>query len=239
MFNTVSDEMLNAYLDNELDEKDTRFVDLQIKNNPNLLRQLEQLQDIKLKIRASYASVKPPVREEKQSETKQHLLATGIAASMTLIIGLAAGWYSHSYLNIHSSNTNQLLGVKLENLSPDENKIMIHVSQNDIILFDQALTKAETILARFETQGQAGKVDVLTNSFGMDLLRAETTPYQQRIKHLMQTYENVDFVACKNTLKRLKSAGKNSELIAGVKVHGPVINEIINRMQNGWSYIQI
>ncbi len=239
MSNTVSDEILNAYLDNELDDKDTRFVDLQIKNTPELQRQIKQLQDLKLKIRGSYASVSSPLRQTPRTTQKKHLIRTGLAASVTLAIGLATGWFSHGHLNTMSLGADQLLGVKLENLSPEDDKIIIHLSQNDVVLFDQALTKAENILARFDALDQHGKVHVLANSYGMDLLRKEKTPYQARIVNMMQTYDNVEFVACKNTLKRLKSSGKNTSLLSGVKVHGPVINEIIDRMQNGWSYIKI
>lgn len=239
MDNSVSDEMLNAYLDNELDEKDTRFIDTQIKNIPELQYKIEQLQDIKLKIRASYAGVEPPFNPQIHSASNTHLIPAGIAASVIMVIGLAAGWYSHSYLNNHPASTDHLLGVKLEALKPKDNKIMIHLAQNDIALFDQALTKAETILAGFEAFNPQGKVHILANSYGMDLLRADTSPFQKRIINLMQSYDNVNFVACKNTLKRLQSSGKNTDLLPGVKVNGPVINEIVSSLQNGWTYIKI
>ena len=239
MSKTVSEEMLNAYLDNELDEKDICFIDLQIKNNPQLQRRIEQLQDLKLKIRDSYASVRPPVRPAIRHAKKKNLLPAGIAASLTLVIGLASGWYSHSYFNVFPTSSDYLLGVKLDDLKPEDNKIIIHLAQNDIDLFDKALTKAEILLTRFETLNQDGKIHVLANSYGMDLLRTDKTPYQERITNMMKNHDNVQFVACKNTIKRLQSAGKSVDLLPGVKVHGPVINEIITGLQSGWTYMKI
>lgn len=239
MSKSVSEEMLNAYLDNELDEKDIRLIEFQIKNNVELQRRIEQLQDIKIKIWASYASVSPPVRHEIRPRNKRNLMPSSMAASLILCFGLASGWYTHGYINTTADNSSHLLGIKLEQLKPQDNKIIIHLAQNDTALFDEALTKAETLLIRFDAMNQQGKVHVLANSYGMDLLRKDKTPYQERITNMMLKYKNVEFVACKNTLKRLKSAGKNIQLLPGVKVHGPVINEIISGLQNGWTYIKV
>jgi len=240
MSDTVSEEMLNAYLDNELDEKDTRFIELQIQNNAELQHRVEQLQDIKIKIRASYASVSPPVRHEIRPCRKRNLLPSSLAASLILSVGLASGWYTHGYINMTTeNNSSHLLGIKLEQLKPQDNKIIIHLAQNDSALFDEALTKAESLLIRFDEMNQQGEVHILANSYGMDLLRKDKTPYQKRISNMMLKYNNVEFVACTNTIKRLKSAGKYIELLQGVKVHGPVINEIISSLQNGWTYIKV
>ncbi len=240
MSKTVSEEMLNAYLDHELDEKDTRLIELQIQNNAELQHRVEQLQDIKIKIRASYASVSPPARREIRPCNKRNLLPSSMAASLILCFGLASGWYTHGYINTTAdNNSSHLLGIKLEQLKPQDNKIIIHLAQNDRALFDEALTKAESLLIRFDAMKQQGKVHILANSYGMDLLRKDKTPYQKRISNMMLKYNNVEFVACTNTIKRLKSAGKNIELLPGVKVHGPVINEIISGLQNGWTYIKV
>ena len=240
MSKTVSEEMLNAYLDNELDEKECRLIEMQIKNNAELQRRIEQLQDIKIKIRTSYASVRPPVRHDIRPCNKRKMIPSSMAASLILCFGLASGWYTHGYINaaadIHASH---LLGIKLEQLNPQDDKIIIHLAQNDSALFNEALTKAEILLARFDALDQQGKVRVLTNSYGMDLLRKDKTPYQQRISNLMLKYNNVEFVACKNTIKRLKSSGEKVNLLPGVKVHGPVINEILSGLKNGWTYIKV
>jgi len=240
MSKIVSEEMLNAYLDNELDEKDTQFIELQIQNNAELQRRIEQLQDIKIKIRASYASVSPPVHRRVRPCNKRNLLPSSLAASLTLCFGLASGWYTHGYINTSNSNdSSHLLGIKLEQLKPQDDKIIIHLAQNDVALFDEALKKTEILLTRFDAMNQPGKVRVLANSYGMDLLRKDKTPYQERISDLMLKYNNVEFVACKNTIKRLKSSGQNVNLLPGVKVHGPVINEIVSGLQNGWTYIKV
>ena len=239
MINNISEEMINAYIDNELDKKDRQFIELQMQNDVKLQHHIEQLQALKVKIRASYADVRSSNHQAGRMSNRSSLFPAGIAASIALVVGLTAGWYTHSYINMAATETDYLLGVKLEDLKPQDNKIIIHLAQNDIALFDKALTRAETLLAYFDTLQQQGKVHILANSYGMDLLRRDTTPYQNRIVNMMETYDNVELVACKNTIKRLKTSGKNVDLLPGVKVHGPVINEIISGLQNGWTYLSI
>lgn len=239
MNNSISTEMLHAYIDNELDEREALEIEAEIKKSSQLRKQLRDFQQVKLKIQASYAPLRAPVRSQSQS-SKSAWLSTAIAASLTLTIGISSGWYGHQYMTNESAGViDNLLGVKLQPVTPQDDKIIIHLSQNDQLLFDKALQKAEAILQRFELMEQKGAVQILANSNGMDILRNDKSPYKQRIFNMMNQYDNVQFVACQNTIQRLESNGQNVNLINGVKVHGPVINEIVSHMQDGWTYIKI
>lgn len=239
MNSSISTEMLNAYIDNEFDDKETRDIEAQIKQSSTLQKQLQDLQQTKLRIQASYASVRPPVRQHKP--VKSMWLPTATAASLTLLVGITSGWFGHQFVGAGANkitSAEKLLGVKLEALKPQDNKIIIHLAQNDQLMFDKALAKAEALLQRFESLEQNGSIELLANSTGMDLLRKDKSPYRQRIVNLMQ-HDNIKFIACPNTIQRLESNGDQVQLINGVKVHGPVINEIVTRMQDGWTYIKI
>jgi len=241
MNNSISTEMLHAYIDNELDEREALEVEVEIKKSSQLQKQLRDFQQVKLKIQASYASLRAPVRSQSPS-SKSAWLSTAIAASLTLTLGISSGWYGHQYMVNSEQNAgviDNLLGVKLHAVTPQDDKIIIHLAQNDQLLFDKALQKAEALLKRFESMEQKGAIQVLANSNGMDILRDDKSPYKQRIVNLMNQYDNIQFVACQNTIKRLESNGQNVDLINGVQVHGPVINEIVSHMQDGWTYIKI
>ncbi len=239
MTQKLSDEMINAYIDNQLAPKDLQLIIKQMKNNVELRVKIDKLKSLKNIIKKSYVSVSQPINLKKRQYKINPLFPASLAASITLLFGIGMGWYSHSYIGISDTSSNYLLGIKLKELKPKDNKIIIHLSQNDVELFDQALTKAEKLLAYFDTIKNKGKVHILANSFGLDILRTNTSPYQERIIKMMQTYDSVEFVACQNTLKRLESSGKDTKLLPGVKVHGPVINEIISSLQDGWTYISI
>ena len=241
MNSSISTEMLNAYIDNELDEKEALEIEAEIKKSTQLQKKLHDYQQVKLKIQASYASLRAPVRREREA-AKSTWIPTAIAASLTLTVGITSGWFGHQYMASNATNDvtiDKLLGVKLQAVTPQDDKIIIHLAQNDQVIFEKALAKAEALLERFESMEQKGSIQVLANSNGMDILRNDKSPYKQRIVNLMDQHDNIQFVACQNTIQRLQANGQNVDLINGVQVHGPVINEIVTHMQDGWTYIKI
>lgn len=244
---SISDELLNAYIDNELDEKEAQKIEAEIENGSELRNKVRHLQQLKMQMRASYASLRAPLHHNTNKNSV--VIPTGIAASVTLLVGITSGWFGHQYMDqapdsiSHGSTVTpeqqQLLGIKLQPVKKQDNKIIIHLAQNDKQLFDKALAKAEALLDRFDKLKESGVIQVLANSNGMDLLRKDKSPYKTRIVKMMQQHKNIEFVACQNTIKRLESNGVNVQLINGVEVHGPVINEIVNHLQDGWTYIKI
>ncbi len=248
MNTTISDELLNAYIDNELDEKDAQNIEAKIKNDSELRNKVRNLQHLKMQMRASYASLRAPLRNH-QNQNKSVVIPASIAASITLLVGISSGWLGHQYINNDSktitrankadAGEQQLLGIKLQPVKAQDNKIIIHLAQNDKQLFDKALAKAEALLERFDRLKENGVIQVLANSNGMDILRKDKSPYKTRIIKMMQQHNNIEFIACQNTIQRLKDNGIDVQLINGVEVHGPVINEIVNHLQDGWTYIKI
>ncbi len=70
MSTTISEEMINAYIDNELDAKDNQFIEIQLKNDAVLQHRIEQLQELKLNIRASYSSVHSTIQQQTRTNSK-------------------------------------------------------------------------------------------------------------------------------------------------------------------------
>ena len=62
----ISEEMINAYIDNELDEKDIQYINKEIQNDVQLQVKIEQVKSLKYKIRQSYASVVAPLESKKR-----------------------------------------------------------------------------------------------------------------------------------------------------------------------------
>ncbi|WP_198262475.1 hypothetical protein [sulfur-oxidizing endosymbiont of Gigantopelta aegis] len=250
MNHSISTEMLNAYIDNELDKKESQEIERAIKNDSELSRRLDEIQQLKLKVQASYATIRAPLRQDVPM-AKSNWLPTTIAASLTLAVGVSSGWYGHQYIDAgvvlggaigsvnQDASVENLLGVKLQPVQAQDDKIIIHLAQNDRALFDKALAKAEALLDRFEKMEQKGSIQVLANSYGMDILRNDKSHYKERITKMINENDNIEFVACSNTIKRMEESGKQVDLIEGVQVHGPVIDEIVTHMQDGWTYIKI
>jgi len=58
-------------------------------------------------------------------------------------------------------------------------------------------------------------------------------------KDFKRKYSNLSFLACQKTLQRLKlEHGIDAPLLPEVLVVPSALDEIVNRLEKGWSYIQ-
>ncbi len=56
---------------------------------------------------------------------------------------------------------------------------------------------------------------------------------------MMDKYDNLTFVACANTIKRLKEQGVDVLLIDRTHASETAIDHVVERLQAGWTYIKI
>jgi intracellular sulfur oxidation DsrE/DsrF family protein len=104
----------------------------------------------------------------------------------------------------------------------------------------EVLEEAEGLLKHYRTTRQIARVQVIVNGEGLNLLRADTSPYAERVGELLKKYDNLLFAACQNTIDRLKrEQGVFARLLPGVVVVDSGVAQIILRQQQGWIYIQV
>ncbi len=239
-------DLAGAYIDKELDHQQTSDFEASLLKKPYLLDQVAQYSDLKDQIKNSYQnehsqhyhnyhSCKP------QGNFKGHC-KQAIAAGFILLIGIFT--LKSSYLNtpqaVSVSELQQApMGFKLTPVKLDQNKLLLHISSSDKDTLEKALTEAESLLTQYKQKHRQLKLEVIANSNGVDLMRASVSPYAQRIRDIQKKFDNVEFVACLNTIKRLAKEGKDTTLLPGVTADQPVVDKIINRIQHGWTYIKI
>ena len=85
------------------------------------------------------------------------------------------------------------------------------------------------------------QVEVVANAGGVNLLRADVSPYKARVEELMRKYPNLAFLACSNTVAKLKRklGPGRVDLIPNIRVGPTAVNEIVTRLQEGWIYIKV
>ena len=229
-------DLAGAYIDKELDQQQASDFEASLFKKPYLLEQVTQYSELKDQIKSSYQnehsqhyhnyhSCKP------QGNFKGHC-KQAIAAGFILLIGIFTlkSGYLNSPQAVSVSELKQApMGYKLTPVKLDQNKLLLHISSSDKDTLEKALTEAESLL----------KLEVIANSNGVDLMRAAVSPYAQRIRDIQKKFDNVEFVACLNTIKRLAKEGKDTTLLPGVTADQPVVDKIINRIQHGWTYIKI
>ncbi|MDH5392843.1 MAG: hypothetical protein OEY11_06610 [Gammaproteobacteria bacterium] len=243
----VSNEILGAYVDNELACSEKRAIADQIKSEPEVAARAQALLDLKTSIKAAYAHTS--VNTESASAAAQSsrhsfrgFFQYSVAASLIMTFGLYLGSVlsqSDAPVMTTTAVNDTLFGIKVQPVTQQQNKVLLHISTADLNKLDFLLTRTERLLTDAQHSQQALSIEVVANSEGIDLLRKNTSPYAQRIQKLQAQYTNLQFIACKNSISRLKKKGYNVQMIDGVKQDTPALDTIINRMDKGWTYVKI
>jgi len=239
----VSNELLGAFVDHELACSDKRTLAEEIRTNPEMADRAQALLELKSAIKQAYPDAVADKTNTGKAAPSSNLFKQSVAASVIMACGLILGALFNSGNVNNSGQTvaagDSLFGIKVTPVTREENKVLLHVSTAELDKLDFLLTKTERLLRDAKSSNYPLNINVIANSEGVDLLRKETTPYEKRIAELQQQYENLQFIACKNTLRRLKHKGQSVQMINGVKADKPALDTIINRMDKGWTYVKI
>lgn len=240
MTKPISDEYLNAFLDQELAADERERALQQLEQDADFKRAVCETRTLKEMVRGAYGDL--PVGAGKESGTwLQRPLRQALAAGLLLFLGSGLGWMAHDRLDAPPA-LERLTGLP-EGYQPialagevDPSKIVLHLDSNDAARLVAALDLAERLMM---VHGLAGHVKIVANSHGLSLLRADGNPEHQRIARLVAQHPNVTLVGCGQTLARMQEGGVKLELLPQVKVAPTGIGEILGRMQEGWVYVKV
>ena len=120
-------------------------------------------------------------------------------------------------------------------------RIAIHVDQNDPVVMNQALNNATNVIEYYRARNEDVDVDIVTYGPGLHMLRADTSPVQDRIKHLkdMVFPGKIQFSACNVTKTAMEK--KEGHAISVVPEASMVPSGVVHLMElqeQGWSYVR-
>lgn len=244
---SYSDEILNAFVDGELEGHEKEKFKLDMQNDEQLKNHVHALCNLKKSIQSGYAQVPLPKQVD---ETKSSTSLLDIKLVMLVVLVLCAGFFlgsvvSHKqtkadYATHEKEKLDKINGVKLTTVDLQQpNKIILHVSSSSADVLYNTLHKVDVILDKYKKNKIPFELEVIANSGGIDLLREDVSPYKERIKEIMKDYNNVSFIACTNAIEKLQMKGIKPDLIAETKIGKTAIEQIIKRLQEGWVYVKV
>jgi intracellular sulfur oxidation DsrE/DsrF family protein len=155
------------------------------------------------------------------------------AASAAIVIGLSASYAGYKAC----THTGFVPAQSLAELSQQKSeRIIIHVSESDPAQFKTTLAYTERFLKEHKKNGRA-QIEVVAYAGGIDLLRNDL-PLHEKVKSMMDEYDNLTFIACTNAINRLRAQGFNPAMIKNVDTEKAALTHIIDRLQDGWTYIK-
>jgi uncharacterized protein len=120
-------------------------------------------------------------------------------------------------------------------------RVAIHVDQNDPQVMNLALNNATNVIEHYRAKNEDVDVDIVTYGPGLHMLRADTSPVQDRIKRLKElTFPGkIQFSACNNTKQGMeKTEGHAISILPDATLVPSGVVRLMELQEQGWSYVR-
>jgi intracellular sulfur oxidation DsrE/DsrF family protein len=120
-------------------------------------------------------------------------------------------------------------------------RVAIQVDQNDPQVMNLALNNATNVIEYYRAKNEDVEVDIVTYGPGLHMLRADTSPVQDRIKRLKELAfpGKIQFSACNNTKQGMEKAeGHAISVLPDVTIVPSGVVRLMELQEQGWSYVR-
>lgn len=120
-------------------------------------------------------------------------------------------------------------------------RVAIQVDQNDPAVMNLALNNATNVIEYYRGKGEDVDVDLVTYGPGLNMLRDDTSPVKDRIKHLKDLAfpGKIQFSACENTRKGMeKKEGHVIPILSEATIVPSGVVRLMELQEQGWSYVR-
>ena len=239
-----TEENLNAVLDGEYSASQQVELLSQLQQDEETTTELCKLRTVKQLVKTAYREV--PGAEDKPRFSRSRIWPLASAASVVLALAATLMLASQH----HGANPGAPVRVAV--LDPDgrgqqpavvedeETRIVLHLLSPDMQVAEELLDEVEALLAEHRSSGRNLRVEIVAHSEGLALLRQELSTQRARIARLADQYPNLAFVACMNTVERLRvEQGVEVALLPQARITGSGVAHVVARQREGWAYIKV
>ena len=233
----VSDEMLNAFIDNELDKPERERVLELLEHDQILSQRLCELTRLKELVRMARPEYEGVLDYDVVRNKYQYV---GYAALILLTFAIGFMLFLFRPDTGPPAMNQTLVSIVEQQAGADEIKVVLQVTHSDDALVDNFLTQVESILELGPALAKPVRVEIVASGMGLDLLRSDKSPYASRIHLLRERYDNLLFVACQETLQKIQSkTAEQVPIINGIAMVHSGSGEVQLRRKQGWIVLKI
>jgi intracellular sulfur oxidation DsrE/DsrF family protein len=120
-------------------------------------------------------------------------------------------------------------------------RLLIQVDQDDPVVMNLALNNATNVIEYYRAKNEQVDLDIVTYGPGLNMLRADTSPVQERIKHFKDLAfpGKIQFSACNVTKQGMeKREGHAIPILAEAIVVPSGVVHLMELQEEGWSYVR-
>ena len=124
---------------------------------------------------------------------------------------------------------------------PKEHRVSIQIDQNDPAIMNLVLNNANNIIDYYKSRNETVAIEVVAYGPGLHMLRADTSPVQERIKRTIDASfpSSIKFSACNNTREGMeKQEGKAISIISQAELVPSGAVRLIELQEQGWQYLR-
>ncbi len=234
-YDEIDDHILGTFVDGQLDTVSAQFILKAMDNDLTVRERVYQLRRAKDLMKLGFADTKPPALSDAGFRFSQWSPGAyrWVASILILIAGATMGVLGYHNGKQLGHDSAQALAAMAQ---PQYERVILHISKSDPKEFASVLAYTTAFLKKHQAQGH--QVAVIANAAGLDLLRVGVSPYEKQINALMQDYKNVHFIACANAIRALRKKNIEPVFHKGVDTSTPAFDQILSRVQDGWTYIK-
>lgn len=238
----ISDEFLNAFVDDQLESAEKNQVFEAIEQDEALKDRVCDLRGLKEMVQHAYhqspaIGAHAPIK--RMRAWPPYIQA--LAACLLLLIGGASGWFGHAW----SGAGGEPEVVRLfqttqgDDFGNEPRKYIVQVSSSNHTRLKSALDETESLLESSRQEHRELQVEIVANGSGAELLRADLSPYGERIGFLQAKYPNLNFMVCNVTLAKLRDQGINVQLLPHTGIAASAALQVRKRLLQGWDYVRV
>lgn len=231
----VSDEMLGAFLDGQLDGPDRIRVIEALRAEPTLAARLSELrQDMEL-LALAYRDPPGAAARRAAGAVRGAWRAGALAACALAALGALATlglWRSPE----SPAPLREI--AQLDPAAPRASRLIVHLGSLERARVQGTLDVLERTLREAAARGEPLQVELIANAEGLGLLR-DGSPYAGRVRELAGRHENLAFLACGIAMENARLAeGAEVRLLPEARRVPAALEQILSRLREGWTYVR-
>jgi uncharacterized protein len=120
-------------------------------------------------------------------------------------------------------------------------RIAIQIDTNDPQVMNLALNNATNVIDYYRNKNEDVEIDIVIYGPGLQMLRADTSPVKDRIKHLRETVPpgKLRFSICNNTKMGVEKAeGRAVFILPDAAMVPSGVVHLMDLQEQGWSYVR-
>jgi intracellular sulfur oxidation DsrE/DsrF family protein len=239
----VSDEIVHAFVDGELDVDESEKLMARMRDDAELAQRVCGLRNLQNMVRLAYAEPPGSAGRPARSVPRRQLMQRCAVGCLLVAAGMGGGWALRGSESTAVAAVPALVAGGYQPVSlareADPNRVMLHLDSAAPERMLATLDQAERLLDEAEQQGRAMQLEIVANSTGINLMRAGVSPHAERIARMTQRHANLHWVACNQTIARFTGEGQKVELLPTARAAPTAVGEIVTRLQQGWTYVRV